>query len=132
MLERIRVAEKDSALVASDPIQRADYWDSVATGSYIGAMKAVGVRELKNRLSEYLRLVRGGEEILVTDRGQVIAELGLPGRTPLTSYPVLNELARRGLVRLGAPNDPTLYPAQKRLLRGAEIKRLLDKERGEH
>ena len=32
-------------------------------------MKAVGVRELKNRLSEYLRLVRNGEEIVVTDRG---------------------------------------------------------------
>ncbi|MFI5007275.1 MAG: type II toxin-antitoxin system Phd/YefM family antitoxin, partial [Solirubrobacterales bacterium] len=29
-------------------------------------MKAVGIRELKNRLSEYLRLVRSGEEILVT------------------------------------------------------------------
>ena len=27
-------------------------------------MRAVGVRELKNRLSEYLRLVRSGEEIL--------------------------------------------------------------------
>ena len=40
-------------------------------------MRAVGVRELKNRLSEYLRLVRAGERVLVTDRGQVIAELGI-------------------------------------------------------
>ncbi|MGB6992764.1 MAG: type II toxin-antitoxin system prevent-host-death family antitoxin, partial [Thermoanaerobaculia bacterium] len=38
-------------------------------------MRAVGVRELKNRLSEYLRLVRSGEDVLVTDRGRVIAEL---------------------------------------------------------
>ena len=43
-------------------------------------MKAVGVRELKNRLSEYLRLVRNGEEILVTDRGEVVAELPRPSR----------------------------------------------------
>ena len=76
-------------------------------------MKAVGVRELKNRLSEYLRLVQRGEEILVTDRGQVIAQLGPPGRTSLSSYPAVDELARKGLVRLGAPNDRTLYPAQE-------------------
>ncbi|HEV3073255.1 MAG TPA: type II toxin-antitoxin system prevent-host-death family antitoxin, partial [Thermoanaerobaculia bacterium] len=44
-------------------------------------MKTVGIRDLKNRLSEYVREVRGGEEILVTDRGQVVAELRPP--TPL-------------------------------------------------
>ena len=38
-------------------------------------MKTVGVRELKNRLSEYLREVRSGESVLITDRGEVIAEL---------------------------------------------------------
>ena len=43
-------------------------------------MKAVGIRELKNRLSEYVRLVRGGEEFLVTDRGEVVAELRPPLR----------------------------------------------------
>ena len=42
-------------------------------------MKAVGLRELKNRLSEYVRDVRSGEGILVTDRGQVVAELNPPG-----------------------------------------------------
>ena len=31
------------------------------------AMTSVGIRELKNRLSAYLRMVRRGEEILVTD-----------------------------------------------------------------
>jgi prevent-host-death family protein len=35
----------------------------------------VGVRDLKNRLSEYLRRVRSGEEILVTYHGEVVAEL---------------------------------------------------------
>ncbi len=38
-------------------------------------MKAVGVKELKARLSEYLRAVRAGETVLVTDRDQVVAEL---------------------------------------------------------
>ena len=41
-------------------------------------MKTVGVRELKNRLSEYLRQVRSGESVLVTDRGEVIAEFSPP------------------------------------------------------
>ena len=36
---------------------------------------SVGVRELKNHLSRYLERVRGGEEIVVTDRGNPIARL---------------------------------------------------------
>lgn len=39
-------------------------------------MKAVAVKELKNRLSSYLREVRSGEVVLVTDRGR--AEDGFP------------------------------------------------------
>jgi len=52
-------------------------------------MKAVGVRELKDRLSEYLRLVRNGEEILVTDRGEVVAELRQPSPRVALPYPAL-------------------------------------------
>ena len=36
-------------------------------------MKSVGIRELKDRLSEYLRQVQAGETLLVTDRGRVAA-----------------------------------------------------------
>ena len=43
------------------------------------AMHTVGVRELKSRLSEYLRRVRLGKRVLVTDRGEVVAELLPPG-----------------------------------------------------
>jgi prevent-host-death family protein len=43
-------------------------------------MKSVGLRELKNRLSEFVREVRSGEDVLVTDRGEVVAELIPPGR----------------------------------------------------
>jgi antitoxin (DNA-binding transcriptional repressor) of toxin-antitoxin stability system len=62
-------------------------------------MKVVGVRELKNRLSEFLRQVKGGEEVLITDRGQVVAELR-PPRAPASDAsenPLLEELVRRGL-----------------------------------
>ena len=43
-------------------------------------MKTVDVRELKNRLSDYLRRVRSGEGALVTDCGQVVAQLTPPGQ----------------------------------------------------
>ena len=38
-------------------------------------MIAAGIKELKNRLSYYLREVKKGEKILVTERGQVIAAI---------------------------------------------------------
>ncbi|RMG61065.1 MAG: type II toxin-antitoxin system prevent-host-death family antitoxin [Deltaproteobacteria bacterium] len=36
-------------------------------------MKKAGVRELKKRISEYLRAVERGEEVIVTKRGKEIA-----------------------------------------------------------
>lgn len=38
-------------------------------------MKATGVKELKNRLSYFLREVKKGEKILVTERDKVIATI---------------------------------------------------------
>ena len=42
-------------------------------------MASVGVREFRDNLSEYLRRVREGELVVVTDRGQPIGELGPAG-----------------------------------------------------
>lgn len=41
----------------------------------IRAMKTVSISELRNRLSYYLRLVRRGEALLVSDRDRVIARI---------------------------------------------------------
>ena len=96
-------------------------------------MKTVGVRELKNRLSEYLRDVRAGERVLVTDRGEVVAELAPPGhggREPDVPAALL-ALARRGLVTLGAPVEGARYPALPRRSRPKRTAaQLLDEERG--
>ena len=40
----------------------------VATSSYFDDMRSVGIKVLKNRLSEYVRIAEGGETVLVTDR----------------------------------------------------------------
>lgn len=97
-------------------------------------MKTVGVRELKNRLSDYIRQVRAGDTVLVTDRGHVVAELAPPGHGAAdTSVPVgLQALAKRGLVVIGAPTEKALYPEvpRPRGLRHTAAQ-LLDEERGE-
>ncbi len=95
-------------------------------------MKTVGIRELKNHLSEYLRRVRLGESVLVTDRGEVVAEFSPPTRGADTSLPVaLLGLARRGLVTLGAPRDGGGYESLPRQRRGGRTAaQLLDEERG--
>jgi antitoxin (DNA-binding transcriptional repressor) of toxin-antitoxin stability system len=96
-------------------------------------MKTVGIRELKNSLSEYLRQVRSGESLLVTDRGQVVAELSPPGHAVADgSVPVgLLSLARRGLATLASPGDGSLYQALPRRRRGKHsAAQLLDEERG--
>lgn len=36
-------------------------------------MSTVGVKELKNRLTQYLRRTKQGEEVIVTERGHPIA-----------------------------------------------------------
>jgi antitoxin (DNA-binding transcriptional repressor) of toxin-antitoxin stability system len=38
-------------------------------------MKVVGIKQLKARLSEYIRLAKAGETVLVTERDEVVAEL---------------------------------------------------------
>jgi prevent-host-death family protein len=38
-------------------------------------MRKVGSRELKNRLGRYLRLVKGGETLVITERNRPIAQL---------------------------------------------------------
>ena len=98
----------------------------------MGAMITVGIRELKDRLSAYIQMVRRGEEILVTDRGEVVAELRQPVGVPGTAtYPGLARHARAGKARIGPPNRRDLYPSMKPLLSPGAAKRLLDEERGD-
>lgn len=78
-------------------------------------MKAVGIRELKARLSHYLRDVQAGEVVLVTDRGRVVAEVRRPGSdTPSLESATdraLRRLAEGGGLLIGEPHDPGAYGA---------------------
>jgi antitoxin (DNA-binding transcriptional repressor) of toxin-antitoxin stability system len=71
-------------------------------------MKAAGIREFKAKLSRYLAEVRRGEVVLITDRGEVVAEVRKPA-LPVAQDPVrraLWPLVVRGEVRLGDPSLP--------------------------
>ncbi len=41
-------------------------------------MRTVGLKTLKNKLSEYVRLAAAGETVVVTDRGRTVAEIVPP------------------------------------------------------
>lgn len=94
-------------------------------------MRSVGLKVLKNKLSEYVRMAEAGEVVLVTDRDRVVAELRPPmERAPFASDALLADLVRRGLltppvmVREGPP--PRVPVAAT-----AAILRELDTDRGE-
>ena len=81
-------------------------------------MHAVGLKTLKNKLSEYVRLAARGETVLVTDRDRVVAELGPPreGRSPLLADAVLAEAVRQGWLTppaLPASGPPPRRPVMK-------------------
>ena len=61
-------------------------------------MRVVGLKVLKNKLSEYVRLAAAGETVLVTDRDRIIAEIVAPRaeRSPLVADARLAEAVRQG------------------------------------
>jgi antitoxin (DNA-binding transcriptional repressor) of toxin-antitoxin stability system len=77
-------------------------------------MRVVGIKVLKNKLSEYVRLAAGGETVLVTDRDEVVAELGPPkeGRSRAADA-LLEEAIRKGWLtpaRVPLPQPPPRRP----------------------
>lgn len=93
-------------------------------------MKAVGIKQLKAHLSEYIRLAKAGETVLVTEREEVVAELR-PARRQLPRAneldEILDQLAESGAVeRAGTSNlDRAWAPRGLGLARGTAA-RLLD------
>lgn len=69
-------------------------------------MKSVGVKQLKARLSEYLRLVRAGEVVLITDRDEVVAELRPARRQPTAGLSLEERL--QALAEAGEVTRPSL------------------------
>jgi prevent-host-death family protein len=65
-------------------------------------MKSTAVSQLKARLSECLAKVKAGEELIVLERGKPIAKLVPITRDGAADSGQLADLARAGLIRIGA------------------------------
>jgi antitoxin (DNA-binding transcriptional repressor) of toxin-antitoxin stability system len=96
-------------------------------------MKTVGVRELKTHLSSYLRDVARGDVFLVTDHGEVVAELRPPGAADKSM--TREELARKRLIDAGrlkpavAPGALSWDSYPRFRLRHGTAQELLDADR---
>jgi prevent-host-death family protein len=82
----------------------------------IVAMHYVGIRELKNRLTYYLRLTQKGDSIIVTDRDVPIAILHSADVVEETAgvEERLVSLSRKGMVRLPALKGKLTRSAPRR------------------
>jgi prevent-host-death family protein len=73
-------------------------------------MDRVGIRELRQNLSVYLRRVRAGESLEVTERGQPVATL----QPVVNPDDALSRLVARGIrIRRGAGSLSDLAPPTK-------------------
>jgi prevent-host-death family protein len=90
------------------------------------ARNVVGARELKTRLGTYLQRVREGRTLVVTDRGEPVAELRpLPSDDSLSL--ALRKLSTRGAVTL--PTTDVLTAFRPIRNRGASVSDAVQEDR---
>ena len=92
-------------------------------------MSTVGIKELKNRLTQYLRRTKNGQEVVITERGRPIALI-----KPIQSVERTASLEARlaGLAAEGLVTLPTRKPLKKlRLIKvsGPAISKTILEER---
>ena len=95
-------------------------------------MRTVGSKILRNKLGEYVRMAKQGETILVTDRDQVVAEIGPPGagRGATVTDAHLAQMVRDGLLR-PALRPPGRVPPALALARTEDLLAELERDRSE-
>jgi prevent-host-death family protein len=85
----------------------------------------VGVRELKSQLSKYLRQVKSGRTVVITEHGKVVAQLGPIGRS--------TEEKMKAMVKAGLAewNGKKLKPMKSiaRVKNGHSVARIIIEDR---
>lgn len=95
------------------------------------AVERVGIKNLKNNLSAYVRRARKGVRVLITDRDEVVAELGKPRSDIMQGlHPLLAEWIAAGQLRPATARKRKLSASPVRLPAGT-AKRILDADRAE-
>jgi prevent-host-death family protein len=88
-------------------------------------MHSVGLKALKNKLSEYVRLAASGETVVITDRNRIVAEIVPPRRDA-------NAFFERGLREgwLSPPTNPGTEPPPRRpMVPFEQLMRELERDR---
>lgn len=95
-------------------------------------IKTVGIKALKDNLSYYLRDVKAGILILVTDRGRVIAELKQPepGNTVYSEYSMIKDWIQQGWLIPATKKKQGCVASGIKLKKGTGLK-ILAKDRAE-
>jgi prevent-host-death family protein len=83
-------------------------------------MQTVGLKTLKNKLSEYVRLAASGEAVVITDRGRAVAEIVPPRREPGS---VIERGIREGWIRPATRGEN--WPPSGKPVPGLTFERLM-------
>lgn len=94
-------------------------------------MQLVGIRELKNRLTHYLSLIKKGENVVVTHRGNPIAILHSLDQTEVSASPdeKLAALAKEGMIKLPLKERKIDMATKAVPIKGKPLSRIVIEER---
>ena len=86
-------------------------------------MTTVGLKTLKNKLSEYVRLAASGETVVITDRNRVVAEIVPPRQPPDKAESVLERGVREGWITPAKIRDGS--PPPRKPVKGYSFEQLM-------
>ena len=112
MYPQRRLVDIVKIIVVIDNVRRCGHHDHMARRATVGA------RELKTRLGGYLQQVRQGRTLVITDRGEPVAELK-PLRRTGAQDAVLERLKALGTVT--QPENQPLAPFRPVRSRGPSV-----------
>jgi antitoxin (DNA-binding transcriptional repressor) of toxin-antitoxin stability system len=94
-------------------------------------MRKVGLKVLKNKLSEYIRAAAAGETVLVTDRDRIVAEIGPPQQTkqPLSYEEFRAKAIREGKLKPATQRGAAALPPRQPTATFEEIMKELQQDR---